>query len=127
MRLDGLYADVEDARYFLVDASFSDLLDHLPLAMGEAAGKWQRFAFQELVEQRFGHRVGKIGAVDRQGIERGNQMAFGIRLENKAAHTSSQHVRYNLFAVVHRIKQDFNFREAALQHMRQVETVELGQ
>ena len=53
-------------------------------------------------------------------------MLLRVRFEDEAAHAGAKHVHDNLFAVVHRVSEDLDAREFALEGVGQVEAVELG-
>jgi len=126
MRFHRLDADAQPVGYFLVDAAFRNLLDHLALAVREAAARGLGPAFQELVEERVRDRAREVRAVNGKRIQRRNQMLLGVRFEDQALHTRPQEIHDDLFAVVHGVEQDFDPWKFAFQRMRQIQSVQFG-
>ena len=54
------------------------------------------------------------------------QMLFGVGLEDEAAHAGAKDFNDDLFAVVHRVEQDLDPREFALERMGKIEAIQLG-
>src|SRR4029079_17638656 len=66
---------------------------------------------------------GEIGPVDGKRFQRGDQMLLGIRLEHESADPGLEPVHDDLFPLVHRVEEDLDARQLALQGMGKVQPV----
>ena len=98
--LDRLDADLEQIRNLLVDLALGDQLDDFALAVRQDVERVVGLCSQILLEQGFGHAGREIGTVDRQCIDRGEQVPLGIGLEDEAARASVRVMIVLMYALV---------------------------
>src|SRR5215207_9800617 len=109
MHLDRLDADRENFCDLSVRTPFGDELDHGLLSSRQRS--LARFLEQEALEQRLGYLASEEGLVISQRLNRGDQEAAGVGLEEKSTCTSLEHVPDEGIRIVHREDQDLDSRK----------------
>src|SRR5215207_2100323 len=122
MHLDRLDADRENFCDFSVRTPFGDELDHGLLASRQRS--LARFLEQEALKQRLRYLAGEEGLVISERLNRGDQEAAGVGLEEKSARTSLEHVPDERIRIVHREDQDLDSREPGADLPRRLNAVE---
>src|SRR5215210_6260348 len=90
MHLDRLDADRENFCDFSVRAPFGDELDHGLLSSRQRSV--DRLLEQKALKQRLRYLAGEEGLVISQRLDRGDQEAARVGLEEKSARTGLEHV-----------------------------------
>src|SRR4051795_9608155 len=104
MHLDRLDADRENFCDLSVRTPFGDELDHGLFASRQRS--LARLLEQEALEQRLRYLAGEEGLVVSQRLDRGDQEAAGVGLEEKSARARLEHVPDEGIRIVHREDQD---------------------
>src|SRR3954454_14436884 len=100
MHLDRLDADRENFRDLSVRTSFGDELDHGLLSSRQRS--LARLLEQEALKQRLRYLAGEEWRVISQCLDRGDQKAARVGLEEKSACTGLEHVPDEGIRIVHR-------------------------
>src|SRR3954447_6262316 len=125
MHLDRLDADRENFCDFSVRTPFGDELDHGLLSSGQRS--LARFLEQEALKQRLRYLAGEEGLVIGQRLDRGDQEAAGVGLEEKSAGAGLEHIPDEGIRIVHREDQDLDSRKPRADLPRRLNAVERRQ
>src|SRR5215208_45597 len=109
MHLDRLDADREDFCDFSVRTPFGDELDHRLLASRQRS--LARLLEQEALEQRLRYLAGEEGLMISQRLDRGDEEAARVGLEEKSTGPGLEHVPDEGIRIVHREDQDLDSRK----------------
>src|SRR5215204_2882278 len=122
MHLDRLDADGENFCDFSVWPPFGDELDHGLLSSGQRS--LARFLEQKALKQRLRYLAGEEGLVISQCLDRGDEEAAGVGLEEKSTCTGLEHVPDEGIRIVHREDQDLDSRKLGADLPRRLNSVE---